>query len=471
MKKSKKNILLLGALTLAFNVNNVYAQEVDAVTKLKENVVTSGAGLYQDTTFNDYIFKGKNPNNYLLFNNELWRIMSINSDGTLKIMKAKAISGTPYDTPIFNDDFTYNASSLQDTRYSANSSDYCYSSKAGINGEYYGCKIWGSNKTLYDKNKNPITKTKYDNGADKNLPNKDSALSIYLNGDYYNTLSDDAKTLIIDSWFNVGPFVGPFQDLDENEPFSDEVTNLESVKWFGKIGITELENYKRTSANSSCKNLVSLGASYACVADIKSYIYEAHVSTRRVYTMNSYNDRTYDDNYNSVMLFSRDGDIGNYYPCNGYEFIPTLTIRSNLKFVDGDGTETNPYVLEKKYTISTKVVNGNGTISQGGIVKKGDNYEVTFTPNNDYVIENVLLNDSTDVTNQVVDNKLLLEAVDSNIEVSVTYKKIENLSNNNTNNPETGDNIFTYITVLLLSVIMLVTGKKYIKKENKYISR
>ena len=37
--------------------------------------------------------KGPNPNNYVTFNNEEagWRIISINSDGTIKIMRTESI--------------------------------------------------------------------------------------------------------------------------------------------------------------------------------------------------------------------------------------------------------------------------------------------------------------------------------------------------------------------------------------------
>ena len=54
------------------------------------DIVSSGDGLYEDE-YEDgkYTYKGANPNNYVTFNNEQagWRIISINSDGTIKIMR------------------------------------------------------------------------------------------------------------------------------------------------------------------------------------------------------------------------------------------------------------------------------------------------------------------------------------------------------------------------------------------------
>lgn len=51
-------------------------------------IATSGDGLYFDEYegISKFTYKGANPNNYIKFNNEIWRIISI-QDNTLKIMK------------------------------------------------------------------------------------------------------------------------------------------------------------------------------------------------------------------------------------------------------------------------------------------------------------------------------------------------------------------------------------------------
>jgi len=45
-----------------------------------------------------YIYKGANPNNYITFNNEIWRILSVENDGTLKIMKKDSIGNMAFDS-------------------------------------------------------------------------------------------------------------------------------------------------------------------------------------------------------------------------------------------------------------------------------------------------------------------------------------------------------------------------------------
>ena len=52
------------------------------------NVVTSGDGLYSETTSNGttYYFKGKVENNYVKFADTTWRIVRINEDGTIRLI-------------------------------------------------------------------------------------------------------------------------------------------------------------------------------------------------------------------------------------------------------------------------------------------------------------------------------------------------------------------------------------------------
>ena len=71
---------------------------------LKALAVTEGDGLYADEYEpGKYTYKGANPNNYITFNNETWRIISISSDGTLKIMRNESIGNMAFDSENSNE--------------------------------------------------------------------------------------------------------------------------------------------------------------------------------------------------------------------------------------------------------------------------------------------------------------------------------------------------------------------------------
>ncbi len=62
------------------------------------SVVTEGDGLYADTYEEGrYIYKGANPNNYITFSGETWRIISVESDNTIKIMRNESIGDMAWD--------------------------------------------------------------------------------------------------------------------------------------------------------------------------------------------------------------------------------------------------------------------------------------------------------------------------------------------------------------------------------------
>ena len=69
---------------------------VNELTKL-ENIVSGNVeGLHRDTLNDFYYYRGANPKNWISFNNYLWRIVKINSDGSVKLIfeGKKTKSGT-----------------------------------------------------------------------------------------------------------------------------------------------------------------------------------------------------------------------------------------------------------------------------------------------------------------------------------------------------------------------------------------
>ncbi len=114
-RRKQRKIIIISSLTLLFimtvgyaafqtNINitakgNILEKGI-TINDLKKLTVTSGDGLYKDTyETGRYIYKGANPENYILFNNELWRIISIEIDSTLKIIKNEPLENAmAYDT-------------------------------------------------------------------------------------------------------------------------------------------------------------------------------------------------------------------------------------------------------------------------------------------------------------------------------------------------------------------------------------
>jgi len=145
--------MLLCCRNSSNTAKNILKKEM-TTTELKKQYcnTTSGDGLYIDTYEEGRcIYKGTNPNNYITFNAETWRILSVENDGTLKIMRKDSIGNIAWDTT----------------------------------GGTYGSNQWS----------------------------RPADLNTYLNNDYYNTLNSESQNLIQTHTWAVGAVISDNTDL------------------------------------------------------------------------------------------------------------------------------------------------------------------------------------------------------------------------------------------------------------------
>ena len=100
-----------GAIDELYGVCSTPVTPLITVNDLIKNVVTVGDGLYKDEYENGkYFYKGGNPDNYITFNGEEWRILSINSNGTVKIIRSDSIGNRQFNNYGMN---SWSSSSLK----------------------------------------------------------------------------------------------------------------------------------------------------------------------------------------------------------------------------------------------------------------------------------------------------------------------------------------------------------------------
>ncbi|MBR3898271.1 MAG: hypothetical protein IKJ43_03205 [Bacilli bacterium] len=180
------------------------------VSNLTNDVVTTGSGLY-DNGDGSYVYKGNDPYNYVTFNNELWRIVSISSNGQLKIIKDEKLT----------EDRVFDSNGNTGRR----TSGYCMDSASVAS----GCNVWAGTSEMND------TPSAYTNGTITGAVSAASDLNTYLNSTYYNALTDKAK--IIDSTFNIGPS-----------------SNESAYTWTGKVGLLTESEYTLAGGTNSYLN-------------------------------------------------------------------------------------------------------------------------------------------------------------------------------------------------------------------------
>ena len=267
--------------------------------------VTSGDGLYADSyEENVYTYRGANPNNYVTFNGEQWRIISVNtSDNTIKIMRNGVLSDRMYDN----------------TRTTGG---YCY---------YSYCNIWGSSSTLFDTNLSPITELAREvNGTKYALPSQEADLNEYLNGEYYNGLNATAKSMVKeDAVYKVGVL------YNNNTSMSQDIEQVNAAKWKGKVGLIDATEYVRASTYSRCTD-VDAG-------------YDTTNCKNSNWMFNSdywwtLSPRSYSYS-NNVWLVDGSGLLYYNSTRNSNGVRPVVTLSPKIKITGGTGTSSDAYDL------------------------------------------------------------------------------------------------------------------------------
>ncbi len=305
--------------------------ELSASLNLTDNVVSSGDGLYKDKyEENIYTYRGANPNNYVNFNNELWRIISIDGDNnTIKILKNNSLGNMSYDLNFSSSE------SEKDTiiRFSDVSTDYCYASDVN---SYYGCNIWGSNNTLYNRNMESVKAIDiyYDGYSDDvyQLPKSDAYLNTYLNTTFYNQLSATARRMIVENVYQAGVV----SHLSSNT-LMQEVNYANSVKWKGSVALINVNEYLKASTDNGCINIYSSRQSpYPCSKN--NWLYLNGVT---YWTMSPASTPV----SNHVWYINGSGQVYAYYASNSYQVYPVVTLSSAVKITGGEGNISNPFEL------------------------------------------------------------------------------------------------------------------------------
>ena len=271
-----------------------------------------------------YIYRGSNPCNYITFNGETagWRIVSIESDGTMKIVRNTSLGDMPWDA--------------KGTR-SSSTSTYC------TNASSYGCNAWAATSnlvgtpsefTLYDPNGNSSTDTTTYSGT----VTQDSGLNTFLNRDYYNNTSSNASYLGSEKGYIVAHnfYVGTPGNSHDEETIALDSQQEKSYVWNGNVGLIQATDYLKASTNSTC---TSLKAAYNSRSNCGTTNWLKSGNT--YWTISPY---VYTGRADVWIVF---GD-GNLYvnSANGSSGVrPAVYLTSNIS-LKGEGSSGTPYYID-----------------------------------------------------------------------------------------------------------------------------
>lgn len=241
--------------TIQYNENTCGENADVFINYTMPELATSGDGLYEaQGEPGRYVYRGTNPNNYIYLKengtNTLYRIISYESDGTIKVVRNEKIneSGNVWDG--------------NTARQNANNT-YCNSAN--------GCNVWANQTNTYfnDQTLSGLNQDfyfyYYSDSQSTNFSIKpqsnygtvtqDSSLNTYLNTTWINTL--DFKNNIETHSFDVGGLYYTSTYTGGNKGIIKEKQEEKTFKWNGKIGLLNITEYTESSTNQNCRSVYS----------------------------------------------------------------------------------------------------------------------------------------------------------------------------------------------------------------------
>ena len=273
-------------------------------------------GLKKDNTPDQNIrYYGSDPNNYVRFNNELWRIIGVFGDN-VKLIRSESLGSLSWDSSesSINGGLGVNEWSQADlknylnTMYYGGTSVTCYN---GQNNQTTTCPTG----TIDETSKGLIDYHTWNTGAIE-----------------YETTTDTIKFYKAER----GRLNGKI--CYGGSPCNDAI--IRTTTWTGYIGLPYATDWAYASGENICEtNMQTQDSSNAYVCKNNNWIYQKS-DIRIISSIPNLYTALY------VWVVSEIGSIQNANASETHSIFPTLYLKSNVLIDSGNGTSINPYTLK-----------------------------------------------------------------------------------------------------------------------------
>ena len=294
-------------------------------------VVRERNGLKKDNTSDQNIrYYGSNPNNYVRFNNELWRIIGVFGNN-VKLVRKDKLGNLSWD-----------------------------SSESGVNGGW-GINQWG--ESTYEDG------TTYE-GAD---------LMQYLNKMYYGgetvtcynnwknatttcptgSLNDDSKNMIDNHTWNTGA-VESATKTDTLAFYQAERSNVNgknctsgaecndtvnrTTTWTGYVALPYASDWAYASSEADCETNLSIRNSSGNICKNNNWMQRDDFTWYLSSASKFANYVWYGSGPDGIVNYNL-FTVNAFYSCYNYSVYPSIYLKSDILIESGLGTSLNPYVL------------------------------------------------------------------------------------------------------------------------------
>ena len=291
---------------------------VTYITNLYEDSITrTSNGLKKDNTPDQNIrYYGSDPNNYVRFNNELWRIIGVFNDN-VKLIRKDSLGWLSWDSSEESINEGWGVNELSTSAL-----------KNYLNTMYYG----GTSVTCYNaKNKQTTT-------CPTNKLNTESKTLI----DYYTWKTgaiEMSKRTNTPAFYKSerGNVTGKI--CNGGSACNDTVER--TTEWPGYIGLPYATDYAYASGESICEtNMVKQDSSNTYICKNNNWMFKPNTWYWTL-SLDAYPSAS-----RGVWLVYSDGHVGNINAAYGGAIFPAIYLKTDILIKSGTGTSDNPYILK-----------------------------------------------------------------------------------------------------------------------------
>ena len=279
-----------------------------------------GEGLKIDNTSDANIrYYGSNPNNYVRFNNELWRIIGVFGNN-VKLVRSEKLGDLSWDSSesSINSGMGVNEWSQSDLKNYLNTMYYGGTSVTCYNGKYDQTTTCPTNR-LDETSKSLIDNHIWNTGAPNDSTLYDSTTNSYDTVEFYNAERGNETGKICSSGIAC----------------NDTVER--TTTWTGYVGLPYITDYAYASSESDCNTKIDNSSTYKCKNNNWMHKNDWY------WTLSPF---AIPDDAGSVWVVGGDEGVS----CNGAAFplsaFPTIYLKSNVLIESGNGTSDSPYILK-----------------------------------------------------------------------------------------------------------------------------
>ena len=280
-------------------------------------------------------YYGSNPNNYVSFNNELWRIIGV-FDNNVKLVRKDSLGKLSWDS---SDELVNSGSGINrwgESTYEDGSSYEGANLQVYLNKMYYG----GDTTITCYGSANNGTKTCPNGTIDETSKSLIDNHTLNIGAPNYSTLYDSTtKTLDTVEFYKAERGTTNGKICSSGNNCNDTVTR--TTTWTGYIALPYITDWAYASSENDCNTKIDQSSTYKC----KNNNWMHYGST--------YNDATWvmspfaaPDNARFVWSMSGVGNANSSSAAYPLSAFPTIYLKSNILIESGKGTSSSPYILK-----------------------------------------------------------------------------------------------------------------------------